>query len=136
MKTNLYKETTEKEREQIKEQLKKMLEEANRTIYQAVTKVSNSGMSRHLKNFIPVFDENRKVSIISIDWYICKLLENTRRSDDGVFIEGCGMDMGFSIAYDLGRALYPNGDGVTITGRNGSKEAETDGGYLIKQVWI
>jgi len=135
MKKNLYKETTEEEREKIKEELRELLKKANNTIYQIITKVSPSGMSRHIKNLIPCIDGNGELSIMSIDWYICKVLDGVMLSDKGIFIGGSGMDMGFWIAYNLGRVLYPNGDGKTITGRNGSKESETDGGYLIKQVW-
>jgi hypothetical protein len=32
--------------------------------------------------------------------------------------------------------LYPKGDGKTITGRNGDIKPETDGGYLLKHIWI
>jgi len=73
---------------------------------------------------------------VSIDWHISKVLDIASLSNKGLFIKGYGMDYGFWIAYNLGRVLYPNGDGKTITGRNGSKEPETDGGYLINNVWV
>ncbi len=41
-----------------------------------------------------------------------------------------------AIYYVLGDKLYPNGDGKTVTGRNGDTKAETDGGYLIKHIWL
>lgn len=129
-KTNLHKQTTDVEKETIKERLKALLG-TNRRIYQVITKVSTSGMSRHIANFAVSEGE-----LLRIDWEICKLLKHTRRSEYGVFITGCGMDMGFSIAYSLGEVLFPKGDGKTVTGRNGDTEPETDGGYLIKQIWI
>jgi len=55
MKKNLYKETTEKEREKIKKELRELLRKSNNTIYQIITKVSPSGMSRHIsKTLFPV----------------------------------------------------------------------------------
>lgn len=113
------------------EDLKEFLELGNRKIYQIVTKVSSSGMSRYIKNMVCV-----KGEIVLIDHLICKILSHVSYSEKGVFIEGCGMDMGFSIAYAIGRALYPNGDGKTVTGRNGDTTPETDGGYLVKSVWL
>ncbi len=134
--TNLYRNTSDAEREQIKEQLRKWLDNCGREISQTVTKVSPSGMSRHIKNLIPLADEKGCVSLVCIDWHICKVMEYTALSDYGVYVTGCGMDMGFHIVYNLGSILYPKGDGKTITGRNGDKNPETDGGYLIKQRWV
>ena len=53
-----------------------------------------------------------------------------------VSVSGYGMDMGFHMVYSLGRTLYPNGDGKTVTRRNGDTKPETDGGYLLKHEWI
>jgi hypothetical protein len=55
---------------------------------------------------------------------------------EGLRVSGCGMDMGFDIVYNLGRFLFPKGDGKTVTGRNGDTKPETDGGYLLKQEWL
>lgn len=59
-----------------------------------------------------------------------------KNGSDGLRVSGCGMDMGFEVVYRLGCALWPKGDGKTITGRNGSKKPETDGGYLLRQEWL
>jgi hypothetical protein len=47
-----------------------------------------------------------------------------------------GMDMAFATVYAAGRRLYPKGDGKTITNRNGDKNPETDGGYLLKSIVV
>jgi len=119
------------EREVIIKELKKIIEKGKRKIYQYVTQVSSSGMSRHIKSFVIIKNEP-----VSIDWYIARVLSYISRDDKGIKIVGCGMDMGFSLVYDLGRVIYPNGDKKTITGRNGDTEPETDGGYLFKHNWI
>lgn len=55
---------------------------------------------------------------------------------EGLRVSGCGMDMGFEVVYRLGAVLWPKGDGKTITGRNGDKKPETDGGYILRQEWL
>lgn len=49
---------------------------------------------------------------------------------DCIKVEGCGMDMGFSLVYNLSRTLFPDGykkaDGTNCK----------DGGYALKQEWV
>ncbi len=111
-------------------QLRKLLPKKNRLIYTTIKKVGQSGMYRHISCCII---KNNKP--YCIDWAVSRLLELPLK-EDSVGISGCGMDMGFSIVYGLGCILFPNGDGKTITGRNGDTKPETDGGYLIKQKWL
>jgi len=107
MKENIYKKITEEEREKVKEELRALLKKANNTIYQALAFASPSGMSRHVKNFISYVDENGKSSVMSIDWYICRILSDVMSSEHGVFTKGS-----CNIAYNLGIAL--NGNGYSI----------------------
>lgn len=119
------------EREKVIKELTKIINKGKRKIYQIVTQVSQSGMSRHIRSFVIIQNEP-----LDIDWYISRVLSHVSRDEKGIKISGCGMDMGFEIVYALGRVCYPKGDGKTITGRNGDTEPETDGGYLFKQIWL
>lgn len=38
------------------------------------------------------------------------------REREGIVVNGCGMDMGFALVYDLGRTLWPEGYGCTGEG--------------------
>ncbi len=110
--------------------LRELLPEKDRLIYTTIKKVSQSGMYRHIS--CTIIKDNKPYCI---DWAVSRLLELPLKNDS-VSISGCGMDMGFSIVYNLGSILFPKGDGKTITGRNGNTKPETDGGYLIKQRWL
>ena len=118
--------------EEARKYLLEMMEKCGRRVYTSVSNVSSSGMSRHIHCYILVDGQIRNItnSVGAICGY--------RQSDKsyGLVVGGCGMDMGFAVVYNLGCSLYPGGDGVTITRRNGSTEPETDGGYLIKQEWL
>jgi len=123
----------------------KLLNKAGRVVYSVNRHVSSSGMSRAISFFVAVpltkkeqeqqkrRGINPKTKIICIDWKIENLgLYKEDRNHGGLKVQGCGMDMHFSVVYNLGRVLFPKGDGKTITGRNGDTEPETDGGYLLQ----
>jgi len=120
------------EREQAKEDLREVLERSGRTVYQSIGHVSKSGMYRTIKNMIIIDGTLR-----NIDWQIARVMDYVTPKEDGLGVTGCGMDMGFDIVYNLGRTLYPKGDGKTLTHRNGEKNTlEYDGGYLITPRWV
>ena len=102
-------EKNDEERKEIEKELKDILAKGNKTVYQIVTKVSNSGMYRHITNFVAT----GKGKIISIDWEICRIMQTFKYEEDGVGVSGCGMDMGFHIVYELSYKLY--GDGYKLT---------------------
>ena len=52
----------------------------------------------------------------------------------GLVIGGCGMDMGFHVVYNLGRAMWPDGTPDPHGTRNG--EPDRDGGYALKHRWL
>ena len=120
------------ETEEEKQNLISLLDRTDRTIYACVKNVSRSGMSRDIDFF--VFEtEGNKVIKHWLSYKIAGLLDypfNDKK--ETVKVGGCGMDMCFSVVYNLGRLLYPNGDGKTVIGINGDTEPETDGGYLLK----
>lgn len=72
--------------------------------------------------------------ICSIGWRAADAMGRKWHDKSGIAIGGCGMDMGFSLVYDLGRTLWPNGTPKAHSTRNG--EPDRDGGYALKHQWI
>jgi len=76
---------------------------------------------------------------VDISYYAAKAMDYTRADDGGLKTGGCGMDMGFSLVYNLSSTLFPKG--FTLSkgqyGRNGDKSGfDTDGGYAIRHEWL
>ena len=57
----------------------------------------------------------------------------SRQEDYGMPFGGCGYSATFQAVYDLGRSLWPNGNGAYVSRRNGDTCPETDGGYMLQQ---
>jgi hypothetical protein len=94
------------------------------TVYTRLNHRARSGMMRVIDLFVIQDNEPRRIT-----WTVCQALGKTyNRKHEGLKMSGCGMDMGFYAVYRLGHALWPNGT------RNG--EAESDGGYALKQRWL
>jgi hypothetical protein len=119
----------EKEKQDAIRQLKKWLKPGD-SVYTVINRVSSSGMFRRIVVLIAV-----KKEIINISWYVARVC-GYKDCDGSVGVGGCGMDMGFSVVYNLASNLWPKGDGKYITGRNGDTKPETDGGYCLKQHWV
>jgi len=85
------------------------------TIYTILRHVSRSGMSRSIGL---VSFRDRKFPMHP-NWAAACLLgwSVDRNGRDGVRVDGCGMDMGFHLVYELSGALF--GDG-----------------YALKQEWL
>lgn len=108
---------------------------ANRpTIFTVLRHVSASGMSRRIDVY--AIKDNRPLYLSGI----CEKLGIGKIGKDrGLIVNGCGMDMGFAIVYDLGRKVFPNGFKLrkNENGRNGDKSGfDKDGGYALKQEWL
>jgi hypothetical protein len=102
------------------------------TVFCILRHCSRSGMRRHI-DFCVIRDGDHRL----LTGDIGHLLGYSRPpKGDGLIVDGCGMDMGFSVVYHLGSALWPKGDGKFISGRNGDKGPETSGGYLLKHSWL
>ena len=113
-------------------ELRRILEQGNRKVYCVLRHVSASGMMRRIS-----FYSIAKNEPLCLDWYIEQATGYRRdKKGRGLRIGGCGMDMGFSVVYNLGGVCWPKGDGKTIIGRNGDTRPETEGGYLLKHIWI
>ena len=97
------------------------------TVYTVLRHVSRSGMMRE----ISVIGPNNE----DITWHVMHV-GGYRRSDKtgGLRVSGCGMDMGFHVVYNLGRAMWPDGTPEPHGTRNG--EPDRDGGYALKHLWL
>lgn len=135
---------TQEELHQFREELRDILKRSGNRVYCILRNVSRTGMTRHIDfyAFEPSTKEELKKGypLVTKHWLsyrIAAVLDYPfNKNRESVKVSGCGMDMGFSVVYGLGRALYPKGDGETVTGRNGDTEPETDGGYLLKHEWM
>lgn len=82
------------------------------TVYTILRHVSKSGM-RTIGLVSIACDGDGKPDLRYPNYATATVLELPEdRKRDGVKVRGCGMDMGFSIAYDLATALY--GDGYAL----------------------
>lgn len=116
----------------------------NDKLYTILRHVSRSGMSRRISVIYIsrtkvsdkfIYDENTPLDITPAVSNVIGLPYN--RDKDGMRIDGCGMDMGFEIVYNLGRQLFPDGFKVNGIGRNGNTSGwDKDGGYALKQEWL
>jgi len=124
--------TKKEELTQKKEYARKVLLEwlkPGDTVKTVVRNCSRSGMSRAITLIAPNCE--------NIDYYAATVMgSKVDDNNGGIKIGGCGMDMGFALVYELGRALWPDGDGKYIRERNGNKGPEKDGGYLLNHRWL
>lgn len=117
-------------------------------VYTKCTHVARSGMSRSIEAFIITDGE-----LNNITWAISDALDYSFDSKNGgIKMGGCGMDMGFSLVYNLSRKVFQ--EGFTCTGvsdwgnrcpsndhSNGLKEygahiQHSDPGYALRHSWI
>ena len=89
--------------EKNKEEFRQLLPPGS-TVYTSLNHVSRSGMQRAISVYII---RNNNISDISYD--VAEIIGDTMHKKGGIKINGCGMDMGFSIVYQLSYKLYPNG---------------------------
>lgn len=131
----------EKDRLERIEKLREIVKPGD-TIYTVLKHVSRSGMYRvislyALKNNQPVW----------LDGYAAPLLEGYDDRHEGCKASGCGMDMGFHLAYNLSYALYPVYLCLTPEVRCPSPEHFNQGGwnrtftehkdgYALSQKWM
>ena len=114
-----------------KKELKAMLRRTRYKVYCNLRRVSRDGMNRVISFHLAGED-----GIIDITWHINKCLVDSKgkawysidKTDYGLRVGGCGMDMGFSVVYNLSKFLY------------GSKREEgqqdSTGPYKLDHVWI
>lgn len=129
-------------------------------VYTNVHHVSQSGMSRDIS--VHIVEDG---SISDISYHVAILCDYPMGKKGGIRVGGCGMDMGFSVVYDLSSRLFPDGFGIEgiyppnsedkctpktkehaehlvkvgaiFCGRNGDKSGwDNSGGYALKQRWM
>ena len=106
---------SKQEREEVLAKLRELCPPGT-TVYTKLNHVSRSGMSRSITPLIIVDGAPHYLA-----WSTCVLFGQSRDKYDGVRMDGCGMDMGFDLVYNLGFYLYPRGFGLEGIGPNGRK---------------
>ena len=98
------------------------------TVYTILNHRSQSGMSRSISCVIAM----KNGEIMKLDRFVALAFnDKIDQKNGGLIVTGCGMDMGFHVVYNLGRALWPAG---TRKGRGG--KPDNDGGYALNQQWL
>ena len=133
------------------------------TVYTVLDHVSRSGMSRIIRVVLLQTGDDGKPVDLHPNWAVGKVLglshgKRNGRELDGLRVDGCGMDMGFHLVYNLSRTLFRDGFGCIGEGcpsndhsngdrdytPHGTKNApddphghwHRDGGYTLKQRWL
>ena len=108
------------ERQEYIEKLREILKPGD-VLYTTVKHVSRSGMSRVIN--IHIIRDNKPEWL---SYWIAKALDyKFSERYEAVIVNGCGMDMGFHLVYNLSSILFPDGFGIN-----------NDGGYALKQEWM
>ncbi len=94
--------------------LRQMLKPGD-TVYTIIRNVSRSGMSREIGVVIMSADGSQ-VTDLHPNYLVSKACGYRMGKRDGLIVGGCGMDMGFSVVYDLGHKLFPDGFGIWPNG--------------------
>lgn len=81
------------------------------TVYTILDHVSSSGMSRAIRLVVPYTREDGTIDHVHPNHAAGVVLglrhwKRNGREQDALIMGGCGMDMGFSLVYDLSEALY------------------------------
>ena len=118
----------EKKQEQAINYLRGLLKPGD-TVRPVLRHVSKSGMFRLIDLYVVTHDGGLQMISANAADAIGEKLDKKRQ---GIRVSGCGMDMGFSLVYNLGRVLFPDGFKVKGTGRNGDKSGwDKDGGHAL-----
>jgi len=122
-------------REYCAAELRKLLKPGQK-VFCVLRKVSGSGMCRVISLFIVTpASKGQPAELRNIDAMAADAIGYTLNPHGpGIKVSGCGMDMGFSLVYSLGHAIWPNGTRKPHGRRNG--EDDYAGGYALKHEWI
>lgn len=143
--------------EYAKSELRKIIKPGD-AVYTILRRVSASGMSRDISVCVVENGYIRNLDALVSDACGIKTADGP-----GLRMAGCGVDMGFSLVYSLGRALFPRGFGTVgknaggreyrapnpkaaraaarrgyvFRGRNGDASGwGDDGGYALGHNWL
>lgn len=87
------------------------------TVYTILRHVSRSGLQRQI-SVVCLLPEGGKIIDLHPNWSISRITSyrlNIGGMHDALIVNGCGMDMGFDLAYNLAHTLY--GDGYALKHR-------------------
>lgn len=81
------------------------------TVYTILDHVSASGMRRAIRVVIPVVGEDGRIDHLHPNWAVGKALglrhwKRNGREQEALILDGCGMDMGLQLVYELSSVLY------------------------------
>lgn len=120
------------------ETLRKLLKPGD-TVYTVLRHVSTSGMQREVSLHYVEGGE-----VMWLTGLASRVGLGRIGKHDGIIVQGCGMDTGFHLVYNLARYLWP--DGFPCIGgscpsnhHSNSREPEAhhvDGGYALRHRWI
>lgn len=113
-------------------------------VYTSISHVSKSGMSRSIKLYYMYVDIDEKPHIREISYLASQAMnDKLDNKNGGIKVQGCGMDMGFHIVYNLSYTLYPEGFlcvGEKCPSNDHFNQIDIDyhkdGGYALKQRWL
>ena len=95
------------------------------TVVCVLRSVAKSGMSRRIDFYTTGLDYlTHSIAVVHGD----------AEPRNGLRVDGCGMDMGFSVVYNLGYILWSKGTDVPHGTRN--NEPDSTGGYALKHRWL
>jgi len=107
------------DRDYAREQLLTNYVKEGQTVYTVLRSVSSSGMTRNISLYIADGDK-----IEDITYWASIASGATLREVNGsraIRVNGCGMDMGFHLVYNLSSVLFHGKDRA---------------GYILKQAWL
>jgi hypothetical protein len=109
---------TQSAKEEARENLQKWVKPGD-TLYTVLRHVSRSGMSRRISVVKPyIRDDDGTIDFVRLDYNVAGALGwPIKSAKEGICVDGCGMDMGFHLIYELGQVLFGNG-------------------YALKQRWL
>ena len=127
------------EKAEARERLLELLKPGD-TVHTILEHVSRSGMMRKIRPVV-LRDDQR----INLGYSVGALIGETV-DNQAVKMSGCGMDMGFSLVYNLSYYLWPQGFECagehcrSCDHSNGDRDYSphhhSDGGYALRQVWL
>lgn len=108
------------------------------TVQTILRHVSRSGMSRAISPVVNGQD---------ISFWVARACDYTiNQKHGGLKVEGCGMDMGFDVVYQLSYQLFKDGfdcigEGCPANDHSNGDQVRTphrhtDAGYALKQRWL
>ena len=128
----------ESEKQEAIKRLRKRLRPGS-TVYVVLKHCARSGMYRRIAVLALGKDQHKRLCADNISGDVADAIGAKWCDDGSVGVGGAGMDMGFRIVYSLGRVLFPKGGSLKHSPRAYQEREvgrETDGGYLLKHVWL